>query len=29
MVLEAGFRPHIDPAALADRIVAEEDYVLP
>ena len=29
MVLKAGFRPRIDPAALADKIVAEEDFVLP
>lgn len=26
MVLKAGFRPRIDPAALADKIVAEEDF---
>lgn len=29
MVLKAGFRPRIDPAALADKIVAEEDFALP
>ncbi len=27
--LKAGFRPRIDPAALADKIVAQEDFVLP
>jgi hypothetical protein len=26
MVLKAGFRPNIDPAALADKIVAEEIF---
>jgi L-alanine-DL-glutamate epimerase-like enolase superfamily enzyme len=29
MVLKAGFRPNIDPAALADKIVAEEIFELP
>jgi hypothetical protein len=28
MVLAAGFRPRIDPAALADKIVAEEIFDL-
>lgn len=29
MMIEAGFRPRIDPAALADKIVAEEHFDLP